>query len=232
MPTTLPIISASKPTTTEGEAPLEIPGANKPCKTWYRIYGSLSSGKTPLIVVHGGPGVGHNYLISIGEDLSTKYGIPCILYDQVGCGKSTHLQEKKGDADFWTPQLFLNEMDNLIKYLGISEYDYFGNSWGGMLGIENATRQPKGLRKAIIADAPCSMITWQEEAERLRTELPEEVRDALERHEKDGTTDSPEYEEATNFFYARHVCRVNPMPQDVQDSFANLGVDNTVYLTM
>lgn len=34
------------------------------------------------------------------------------------------------------------------------------------------------------------------------------------------------------FFYSRHLCRLNPMPQDVQDVFQWLEKDPTVYLTM
>ena len=33
-------------------------------------------------------------------------------------------------------------------------------------------------------------------------------------------------------FYARHVCRIDPMPKEVTDSFAELEKDSTVYMTM
>ena len=36
-------------------------------QTWYRIIGDLNSGKTPVMVLHGGPGAGHNYCIPIAE---------------------------------------------------------------------------------------------------------------------------------------------------------------------
>ena len=62
--------------------------------------------------------------------LSTDYGIPVVLYDQLGCGKSTHLREKRLDTDFWTPELFMAELDNLVKYLGIDDdFDILGQSW-------------------------------------------------------------------------------------------------------
>jgi len=69
------------------------------------------------------------------------------MYDQLGCGRSTHLPEKKGDHDFWTPELFLLELDNLLAHLGIqNDYDILGQSWGGQLAAEHAVRQPKGLK--------------------------------------------------------------------------------------
>jgi pimeloyl-ACP methyl ester carboxylesterase len=79
------------------------------------------------------------------------------MYDQLGCGRSTHLPEKKGHVEFWTVKLFLAELDNLLTHLGIQgDYDLFGHSWGGMLGSEHAVLHPKGLKKLILADAPAS----------------------------------------------------------------------------
>lgn len=54
----------------------------------------------------------------------------------------------------------------------------------------------------------------------------------LLKHEAAGTTDDPEYEEAMDVFYLKHVCMINPSPKDLTDSFAQLKADNTVYLTM
>jgi hypothetical protein len=48
----------------EGEISFEVPGIEKKCKTWYQIYGDISSGVTPLIALHGGPGVGEPLSVS------------------------------------------------------------------------------------------------------------------------------------------------------------------------
>ena len=63
-------------------------------------------------------------------------GRAVVHYDQLGNGRSTHLREK--GADFWTPALFLDELDNLLAHLGIaSAYHLLGQSWGGMLAAEH-----------------------------------------------------------------------------------------------
>ena len=54
----------------------------------------------------------------------------------------------------------------------------------------------------------------------------------MTKHEKDGTTDSKEYHDAMDVFYSRHVCRLNPMPEDVVTAFGELEKDPTVYFTM
>lgn len=167
------------------------------------------------------------------EDLALKHGILVILYDQIGCGNSTHLEDKKGDASFWTVDLFLDELENLLERLGIqANYDLFGNSWGGMLGAEHGARRPKGLHRLIVADSPASMDLWAEAANKLRAQLPENVEAVLRKHEDEGTTESLEYEKAVMYFYKLHVCRVDPMPQDVVDSFDLIKKDGTVYHTM
>jgi len=101
-----------------------------------------------------------------------------------------------------------------------------------MLGISHAVLQPLGLHSLIIANSPASMPLWVEAANELRSQLPKEIQETLLKHEKDGTTDSPGYEEAMQVFYDRHVCRVKPLPKDMADSFDLLKGDNTVYLTM
>lgn len=175
--------------------------------------------------------MGHNYLLTL-EDLASKYGIPVVLYDQLGIGKSTHLPEKNGDAAFWTVDLFLAELENLLKHLEIEEYDVYGNSWGGMLGAEHAVRRPQGLRRLIIADSPASMVAWVEAASRLRAQLPKDVEETLKKHEESGTTETAEYEEAVLKFYARHVCRIQPAPEYLVQTLENVKEDPTVYHTM
>jgi L-proline amide hydrolase len=197
-------------------------------ETWYRVTGDLAAAKPPLFVLHGGPGCTHDYVDSLKELAST--GRAVVHYDQLGNGKSTHLREQ--GAAFWTPALFIDELNNLAAHLGVQKFDIFGQSWGGMLGAEYAVTQPAKLRKLVIADSPADMVTWVSEANRLRAMLPPNVQDALTRHEAAGTTDSPEYEQATMAFYAEHVCRIQPMPDEVARTFAAITDDPTVYHTM
>ena len=174
-------------------------------ETWYRIVGDLSSPKTPVVVLHGGPGAAHNYTIGIAEIIAAS-GRPAILYDQLGCGLSTHLPD--APVEFWTPELFMEELDLLTKHLGIQEnYSLIGQSWGGMLGMQYATTDRPGLKALIVADSPASMAIWSSEAAKLRALLPMDV------------------------YYQRHVCRI-PFPQNVLDSFAQIEADPTVYHTM
>ena len=197
--------------------------------TWYRVVGDLKSSKTPVMILHGGPGAGHNYCEPIAEVLA-QTGRAAVLYDQIGCGNSTHLPDKP--KEFWTPELFMEELVLLTEHLGISnKYDIVGQSWGGMLGMQFAITKPKGLNAMVIADSPASMEVWVSEANKLRKELPPEVEATLLKHEAAETTEDPEYVAAVDVFYSRHLCRI-PQPPYVVASFEQLAADPTVYHTM
>ncbi|MCS3515716.1 proline iminopeptidase-family hydrolase [Pseudomonas grimontii] len=197
-------------------------------RTWFRVTGDLNSGRLPLIVAHGGPGCTHDYVDSF-KDLAAT-GRAVVHYDQLGNGRSTHLPQ--APKDFWCVDLFLAELDNLIAHLGLRDYALLGQSWGGILGAEHAVRQPVGLKALIIANSPASMELWCEAANELRQALPADVQATLQRHEDAGTTDTPEYRAASDVFYARHVCRIQPMPAEVARTFAAIDADPTVYHAM
>lgn len=202
-------------------------------QTWYKVIGDLKSSAdvTPLLVLHGGPAIPNPYM-DPHKELNAARGIPLIFYDQIGGGKSTHLKDKP--AEFWSLDLFMDELDNVLAHFGIADrFDILGHSWGGMLGSDYvATRQPKGLGRLVIADAPASMQLWEVCTNKLLDRLPKELKEMLRRHEKEGTTDDPEYQEGMQVFYGKHICTLDPWPQELLDAFGKMEEDITVYRTM
>jgi L-proline amide hydrolase len=186
--------------TREGKVPFEDG------ETWFRVEGDLDGdGPAPLVVLHGGPGASHDYLLSL-VDLA-RDGRAVVHYDQLGNGRSSHFPDR--GADFWTVDLFVRELHNLVDALGIRDrHHVLGQSWGGFLAQEYAFTQPGGLCALVLADTAASFPDFVAEANRLRGELPPEVEATLRRHEEAGTTDDPAYMEACLVFYGRHVCRI------------------------
>lgn len=200
-------------------------------QTWYASYGESKPGALPLLVAHGGPGMTHDYLLSLTQ--LADDGRQIVFYDQIGNGKSTHLPGTTGDTTFWRPELFLQELAALIAHLGFGTGMHFlGQSWGGMLGIEYAVLHPHELTSLILADSPSSMPTWSKELATLRDALPAETRRVLDENEAAGTTDSPEYANATFEFYQRHLCRLDPWPEEMQRTYDQAINFPTVYGTM
>ena len=198
-------------------------------ETWYRITGDLTGAKAPVFLLHGGPGAAHNYIDAY--KLLANDGRAVIHYDQLGCGNSTILTDRP--ADFWTPQLFVDELDNLVDHLGQrGGFHVLGQSWGGMLAAEYGVRRPVGAKSLTIANSPASMQLWTSEAMRQRRAMPQDIQDALNRHEAAGTYADPDYVAATAWVYARHVCRVIPNPPEVVATFDQVARNPTVYNTM
>jgi L-proline amide hydrolase len=199
-------------------------------RTWYRVIGEITEeGPAPAILCHGGPGATHDYLETMAALADS--GRPCVFYDQLGNGHSEHLPD--APPEFWSPELFQRELHALIARVGAaSAYHVVGQSWGGMLAMLHALEHPPGLRSIVVCNSPSSMRLWVAEANRLRLALPADVQATLTRHEADETTDSPEYEAATQAFYERHVCRLAMWPEFVKRSFALMASNPTVYHTM
>ena len=132
----------------------------------------------------------------------------------------------------WNVETFVEEVGAVRDALALDRTHVFGSSWGGMLAMEYALTQPRGVASLTISSSPASIPLWAEETGRLRSELPPGVRRVLDEHEAAETTDSPEYQEAMMEFYKRHVCRLDPLPDGVARSFAELEENPGVYLYM
>ncbi|KAI1879446.1 hypothetical protein JX265_002400 [Neoarthrinium moseri] len=222
------------PVSEQGIAEFVVPGLEQPCKTWYKVIGSLDKTNVPLIVLHGGPGACHEYLLPLA-DLAVHR--PLIFYDQIGNGRSTHLAEKAGDEEFWTVSLFQRELDNLISHLGLQErpIDVYGHSWGGMLAAEWAATPSSSvnLRRLVLSNSLASMDAWRVGISALRKKLPDDVQKVLDRADETKDFESPEYEAAVEVFYKRHLSLARPWPaKEVQSALDWFAKDSTTYSTM
>jgi proline-specific peptidase len=205
----------------EQEGFLPVRGAHR---VWYRIVGGGADHEDiPLLLLHGGPGVGHDYLESLAALASASRRV--ILYDQLGCGRS----DQPDDISLWRVERFVEELAIIRRELGLDTVHLLGQSWGGMLAIDYALTQPDGLVSLILASSLSSVPLYLAEANRLRRALPPEVQATLERHEAAGTTDDPEYQKAARVFLKRHVIRIVPLPAQVKRSLNQAG---QVYFTM
>jgi L-proline amide hydrolase len=172
-------------------------------RTWYRIVGDLRSA-TPLLALHGGPGSTHNYFGPL-EGLADQR--PVVLYDQIGCGNS----DRPTDIE-WRVDVFRDEVAAVREQLGLDRIHLLGTSWGGMLAQEHFFSGAQGIASLILSSTLANLALWNEEQWRLRSMLPDEVIEVLDRHEQAGTYDDPEYEQAMDAYFDRHFYR-GPQPR-------------------
>lgn len=190
-------------------------------KVWYRVVGTGQG--APLLLLHGGPGFSSHYLDPL-RLLSDER--PVVFYDQLGAGRS----ERPADVRLWRVERFVEELAQLRKALGLTRVHILGHSWGTQLAVDYLLTKPQGVRSVVLSSPALSIPRWIQDADRLRRTLPPEMQEVMARHEKAGTTDSEEYQGATMAYYRRYLCRLDPWPKEVEDSFA--GFNPAVYGTM
>ena len=208
---------------------------NRTHQTWYKTIGNIHSSVTPLLLLHGGPGLSHHYLLPL-KRLHDSFNIPLIFYDQIGTGGSSHLKDVS--EDFWTYDLFMDEIDNLVVHLGIqNNFDLFGHSRGAMLAMHYVTHRESspplsGLRRLVLSSPAPSTALWERSLIATLELLPRELREPLVTHEREGTIDHAEYQAALRSFDEQYLCQVKPLPEEFLTSVAVQQANPTVNMTM
>jgi len=189
-------------------------------RVWWRSLGSGS--QTPLLLLHGGPGAGHDYLEPLG---SLAIDRPVIFYDQLGCGRS----DKPDDPSLWKVERFVEEIDALRRALKLERVVLYGHSWGGWLAQEYMRRSDgaRSVEKLVLASTSASVAEFVAGAQRLLAALPEGMDVRRRQLEAAGAMDSPEYGKIVEMFYDRHVVHLDRPPAYLTRSFENIGSSRT-----
>ena len=191
-----------------GEGYIDVEGG----RVWYQIIGS--GNEIPLLLLHGGPGAPSYYLNPLGGVSEDR---PVVFYDQLGAGRS----DRPSDSTLWRVDRFVNELAQVREALDLDEVHILGHSWGSMLAVDYMLTDPEGVRSLILASPALSVQRWADDARRLLAELPETTQRIIDSHESAGTTDSPEYQEATMEYYRRYLSRSDPWSPDLETAFEN-----------
>ena len=108
--------------------------------------------------------------------------------------------------------VFRDEVDAVRTQLGLDRIHLLGTSWGGMLALEHVLGGGEGVVGLILSSTLASLEQWAAEQLKLRAALPAEIVEVLERHERAGTYDDPEYDQAMRAYSDRHFYR-GPQPR-------------------
>jgi len=192
-------------------------------RVWYRRLGEGDA--LPVLLLHGGPGAAHDYMLPLAERLSEHR--PAIVYDQLGCGRA----DKPDDTSLWTVDRSVTEVDQVRAALGLEHCHLLGQSWGGWLAIDYMARGPVGVAGLVLASTSASIAQFVAGARRLIDALPEPHRTALQELGARGEYDHPDYRAAEQEFYRRHLCRMDPWPEALVRSSDQME-GNQVYATM
>ncbi len=98
-----------------------------------------------LLVMHGGPGWDHSYLLPALDDLADVRQV--VLFDLRGCGRSS----RDLPTDAYQPDLCVRDAAALLGELGRDRVDVLGFSYGGQLAMMFAERHPELLDRLVLA---------------------------------------------------------------------------------
>lgn len=121
-------------------------------------------GAPRLLVLHGGPGAHHDYLLPQMLALAGDYDL--LFYDQRGGGRS-----KTDDRTPITWRTHVDDLDRVVEELGASPLTLVGYSWGGLLAMLYAIEAAAGrtrhrpARLVLIDPAPVNR-TFRDDFER------------------------------------------------------------------
>lgn len=185
-------------------------------KVWTKRVGPAGDDGLKVLLLHGGPGFGHEYLECF-EDFLPQAGITFYLYDQLGSAYS----DQPDDPSLWTLSRFVDEVEEVRQGLGLDQFVLFGHSWGGILGLEYALKYPQHLRGLVISNMVAGMAAYLRRTESLKVLLHPANRVRMAELEAKGDFDNPDYtrimmEDA----YPQMICRLKPWPEPVTRCFA------------
>jgi proline iminopeptidase len=198
----------NNPYLVSGEGYIKVEGG----RIWYRILGE--GNKTPLMLLHGGPGGTSWGLYPLGEISKDR---PIIFFDQLGSGHS----DFHYDTTLMTIEHFVYQVHQLKTALKLRQFYLYGHSWGTTLAMEYYLLYPKGI-KALIFNSPMfSEPVWSSDADTLIGLLPDSIQFAIETAEMKGVYNVHGYGQAIDVYSKNYILRNSYIITDIDSLPAN-----------
>ncbi len=193
-----------------------VPVVNGRYKVWTRKSGS---GSIKVLLLHGGPGVSHEYLEAM-EPFLPPAGVEIYYYDQLGCNNS----DQPDDTSLWTLPRYVEEVEEVRRELGLDQFVLYGHSWGGILAIDYALKYQRHLRGLVISNMCAGTQAYLRRAEALKVQMLAPASLArLRVLEAKRDYANPDYERLmAGELYPQMMCRTKPWPEAVTRAFGHL----------
>lgn len=182
------------------EAPREGFSESAHGRVWWKVMGSGS--RTPLLVLHGGPGAGHDYLEPLAELADQR---PVVFYDQLGCGRS----DKPDTPELWNIDYFVSEIDMIRAELGLDRVILYGHSWGGWLAQEYLAQRGDRAKvdALVLASTSASTRQFVAGAQALLAAMPGGIDQRRRELEATRKMQTLEYQAIVDAFFDAYVYR-------------------------
>lgn len=190
---------------------------------WTRREGK---GPIKILLLHGGPGMTHEYLEPFSDFAKQHPHIEIIYYEQLG----SYFSDQPDDASLWNIPRFCREVEEVRKAWHLENFYLYGQSWGGMLAMEYAYRYQKHLKALIDSNMVDDMSDYAKYINEYRDRMDPKDVAYMKKIEAQDKLDDLHYNELLLKLYEQCICRVVPWPAPVQNAFnrTNEQVYNTL----
>ncbi|HZI58143.1 MAG TPA: proline iminopeptidase-family hydrolase [Verrucomicrobiae bacterium] len=147
------------------------------------IYYQIIGHGAPLMVVHGGPGVSHDYLMPHLLPLARSNQL--IFIDERGSGRS----EKLEDTAQYTIENMVEDVENVRQALHLGKISLMGHSFGGVLAQAYAFKYQQNLTHLVLGGTFYSTTEMNKVLAEEKHSMPPEALAKLEALEKAGLFD-------------------------------------------
>lgn len=183
----------------------------------------VGDGKIKVLLLHGGPGLNHEYLECF-EDFLPPAGIEFYYYDQLGSSYS----DQPTDTSLWTLDRFREEVEQVRAGLGLDSFYLYGHSWGGLLALEYAFKYQQHLKGLVISNMTAGIASYLAYVNRLKAELPPATLETMQKYEQANDYGAAEYQEILfSQVYSKYICRLDPWPEPIMRSLKHS--NNQIY---
>jgi len=125
-----------------------------------RLYTRRAGEGPPVVVLHGGPGAHHDYLLPQYDHL-TEGRRALLYYDQRGGGRSPVAREVPVG---WREHVA--DLEALRLHWALDRLTLLGYSWGGLLALLYALEHPDRIERLALVSAAPVTAAWRDEFER------------------------------------------------------------------
>jgi proline iminopeptidase len=198
-------------------------------RVWTKRIGNHPTMK--VLLLHGGPGATHEYLEAF-DSYFPAAGIEYYYYDQLG----SYYSDQPNEPELVELERFVEEVEQVRKALGLDRKNFYlyGQSWGGLLGIEYALKYQQHLKGLIISNMMASIPQYNEYAKKvLMPSMDPVVLEEIQRYEAAGEYENPRYMELLiAHHYVYHSLRMphENWPDPVNRAFKHLNA--AIYIPM
>lgn len=143
---------------------------------YYKAFGKGE----PLVIVHGGPGASHDYMLPHLVPLARTNRL--VFIDERGSGRSEKLEDPKG----YTVEAMVEDVEAVRQQLNLGRVNLLGHSYGGVLAQAYALKYQQNLKHVVLCSTFHSTKALNDFFKTMKERMPADLRQRIDAMEKAG----------------------------------------------